>query len=116
MPLLRKTMNTGWMALLLLTAAPFSAANAQEGDVAQGRKLAGQYCARCHAIGETGDSPHASAPPFRAIAAKGNVEDLQEALAEGITVGHPDMPEFKFTPLQIDDFLAYLTSLTPRAQ
>jgi cytochrome c len=82
-------------------------------DVAQGRKLAQKNCGRCHAIGETGRSPHAKAPPFRVIAAKGNVENLQEALAEGIMVGHPDMPEFRLDPKQISDFLAYLQALSP---
>jgi len=48
-----------------------------------------------------------------AIAAKGNVDDLQEALAEGITVGHPDMPEFELLPEQVASFLAYLKSLAP---
>jgi cytochrome c len=96
---------------LALVAVASSAANAQ--DVAQGGKLAEKYCSRCHAVGTSGTSPHLSAPPFRVIAAKGHVDDLQEALAEGITVGHPDMPEFAFEPTQISDFLAYLKGLAP---
>jgi hypothetical protein len=41
------------------------------------------------------------------------VENLSEALAEGIIVGHPEMPRFELTPHQIEDFLSYLKSLEP---
>jgi mono/diheme cytochrome c family protein len=96
---------------MLLMLACMMAPPARAQDIEAGRALAQNHCARCHAIGAAGDSPHAEAPPFRAIAAKGRVDDLQEALAEGITVGHPDMPEFAFQPDQIEDFLAWLKSL-----
>jgi cytochrome c len=99
------------IAVALLYSAAMTSTVAQ--DANQGGRLAEKYCARCHAIGTTGDSPHPSAPPFREIAAKGNVDDLQEALAEGITVGHPDMPEFELPPEQVASFLAYLKSLAP---
>ena len=101
--------------ILILSLATFAqlGAKAQE-DVAAGRKLAEKHCARCHAIAETGLSLHSAAPPFRAIAAKGHVDDLQEALAEGIAVGHEDMPEFAFQPQEIVNFLAYLKGLAPR--
>jgi cytochrome c len=84
-------------------------------EVMEGRAFAEKHCARCHSIGLTGNSPHISAPPFRNIAAKGRVDDLQEALAEGITVGHPDMPQFKLTPKQIASVIAYLKQLAPGA-
>ena len=53
-----------------------------------------------------------SAPPFRDIAAKGNVENLEEALGEGIVVGHPDMPQFKFKAENVAALIAYLKSLS----
>ncbi len=81
------------------------------GDVAAGRTFAEAVCARCHAVGRTGASPFEPAPPFRTFAAKWPLETLEEALAEGISVGHPDMPEFVLSPEQIDDFLAYLHSV-----
>jgi hypothetical protein len=49
------------------------------------------------------------------FAARGKVDELQEALAEGIVVGHPDMPEFELAPKQIAAFLSYLKSLAPEA-
>jgi cytochrome c len=76
-----------------------------------GRDIADQLCARCHAIGAEGESPHDEAPPFRTFAEKWPVDHLGEALAEGITVGHPDMPEFVLEPDEIDAFISYLESL-----
>jgi len=68
-------------------------------------------CANCHAIGRFGASPLAIAPPFRVLHENYPVENLAEALAEGIVVGHPSMPQFQLDPGQIDDVIAYLKSL-----
>src|SRR5262245_22249452 len=67
----------------------------------RGEALLAKHCARCHAIGRGGESPHAAAPPFRTLSRKYPVENLSEALAQGISVGHPDMPEFVFEPDEI---------------
>jgi cytochrome c len=101
------------MAALLLAAAK---SDARAGAVDEGRLFAEKNCARCHAVGKTGISTHPKAPPFRSIAAKGHVDDLQEALAEGIAVGHPDMPEFEVEPDRIASFLVYLKTLAPGAK
>jgi cytochrome c len=90
-----------------------SASSAQMAEQAQaGHEIAERFCARCHAIGKEGNSPHESAPPFRLIVAKGNVENLEEALGEGIIVGHPDMPQFQFSPQSVGALVAYLRSLS----
>jgi len=39
------------------------------------------------------------------------IEDLEEALAEGISTGHPDMPEFVADPQQIGAIVAYIRTL-----
>lgn len=80
-------------------------------SVEAGRRIAEANCQRCHAIGATGESPHPPAPPFRTLSQRYPVSDLQEAFAEGVRVGHPDMPEFQLPPDQIDDLLAYLQSV-----
>src|SRR5437868_10337877 len=92
--------------LILLIADQATAAN-----VAQGRRLAQAKCARCHAIDKVGASPFAPAPPFRTLHNRYPVENLEEPLAEGIMTGHPKMPEFRFEPDQIADFVAYLKTL-----
>ncbi len=82
---------------------------------ARGRALAQENCGGCHAIGETGASPVAKAPPFRDLHKKYPVENLQEALAEGI-VAHPEMPEFKLTPEQVNELIGYMKMLEPPAK
>ena len=69
-------------------------------------------CARCHAVGRTGASPHPAAPPFRMLSRKYKVEGLAEALAEGFYTGHPDMPEFHFfEPEEVGAIIEYLQSI-----
>ena len=73
--------------------------------------IAKTYCARCHSIDKVTPSPLAIAPPFRTLHKKYPVENLEEALAEGISTGHPTMPEFRFDPGQVSDFISFLKSL-----
>jgi cytochrome c len=83
-------------------------------EVQRGRVFAEKHCATCHAVGHTGSSPYAPAPPFRTLHERYDVEALAEALAEGIVVGHRgarQMPQFVLSPAEIDDLLAYLKSL-----
>jgi mono/diheme cytochrome c family protein len=80
----------------------------------RGRLYAQTNCATCHAIGETGDSPYAPAPPFRSLSENYPIENLAEAFAEGIGVGHGgdvQMPEFVMSPDEIDDLLTYLATV-----
>jgi len=39
------------------------------------------------------------------------VDNLAEALAEGILTGHPQMPEFAFPPDDVAAIIAYLKSI-----
>jgi cytochrome c len=89
---------------------------AQEGTTLEksGESLLTTNCSRCHAIGRTGASAHSAAPPFRTLSKKYPIEGLAESLAEGLSVGHPDMPEFVFEPDEIAGILAYLKSIQER--
>jgi cytochrome c len=80
-------------------------------SVARGLALVEENCSRCHAIGREGLSPLPAAPPFRQLHERYPVEDLAEALAEGIVTGHPAMPQFVLDPTQIEDVIAYLKTL-----
>ena len=84
---------------------------AQESRVRSGLKFAQINCASCHAIGLDGESPLRIAPPFRSLHLRYPVEDLAEALAEGIMTAHPAMPQFELDAAQIEDLIAYLKSL-----
>ena len=94
-----------WLAVLGGQAA------AWDRQVHLGETLARTHCARCHAVGRAGTSPWRDAPPFRELHTRYPVEDLGEALTEGIRTGHPSMPEFRFEPDQADALIAYLRSL-----
>ena len=97
--------------LCLVLACTSSAATAQSGRVQRGFTFAQTNCSQCHAIGRVGESPIPEAPPFRTLHTRYPIEDLAEAFAEGITTGHPSMPQFQLDPAQINDLLAYLNSI-----
>jgi mono/diheme cytochrome c family protein len=106
---------------VLILAAALSAtalgAHAQSVDVtSRGRLLVQRYCATCHSIDRQGKSPNAAAPPFRDLHQRYRVDDLAEALAEGILVGHPAMPEMRFPPDDVKAILAYIRSIQGREQ
>jgi mono/diheme cytochrome c family protein len=108
--------RTGWLLLAAVAVAALSGlcASAEEDAAAaraRGEALLAKNCSRCHAIGRTGVSPHPDAPLFRALSRRYPIEGLAEALAEGLSVGHPDMPEFVFDPDEIGAILAYLASI-----
>ncbi len=97
-------------------APPIAEQSTTAQPLVKGRQLADMYCAACHAIGASGASPAPEAPPFRRLSALYSLDALEEALAEGILVGHPMMPEFTFTPDQIDALIAYLKSVQEKSQ
>jgi cytochrome c len=108
-------MRAARLAFILVGVLVFAAtARAADPDpaVERGRAFAGKNCGQCHAIGPSGDSRLAKAPPFRTLHERYPVEHLTEALAEGIKTGHPEMPQFEeLDSEQIDDLIAYLKSL-----
>ena len=98
-------------ACLVLSWLAHPAHAAEDDLAARGEALVKENCARCHAIGKEGDSPHKEAPPFRTLSAKYPVSDLAESLAEGIVSGHPDMPIFVFSPQDVAAIIDYLESI-----
>lgn len=83
-------------------------------SVALGRALAHRNCSQCHAIGRTGVSPSPTAPPFRELYQRGDVEQLGEGAAQGILTRHPAMPEFRFQPHELVALVRYLRSIQAR--
>ncbi|MGE0563184.1 MAG: cytochrome c [Pseudolabrys sp.] len=100
---------SGCVALLLWLPAAAMAQDAQE--LKRGETLLTRNCAGCHAVGKTGASTHSTAPAFRTLGKKYKIETLEEALAEGLVSGHPDMPEFRFEAPDIGAIIAYLKSI-----
>jgi mono/diheme cytochrome c family protein len=96
------------LAFTLITLTPAAAASPQE---QRGKTFALNNCAKCHSIDKVSPSPLKIAPPFRTLHKRYPIETLGEALAEGISTGHPTMPEFRLEKDQIGDLLAYLKTL-----
>jgi cytochrome c len=86
-------------------------ASADEQSVRRGKAIAVTKCSYCHSIERAGRSPRAAAPPFRTLHTMYPVETLEDALAEGMSTGHPRMPEFRLEPGQVGDFISFLKSL-----
>jgi len=102
------------LALPLIVVSP--AASAEKDLTSKGEAIVRENCARCHAIGKEGESPHPPAPPFRYLSKKYPIEDLAESLAEGIVSGHPDMPIFVFPPQDVEAIIDYLQSVQASPQ
>src|SRR5690242_4155226 len=106
---LNRPLRLALIALLFsVVAAPAQNRRAPE---SRGEALVSKKCARCHAIGRTGLSTHPEAPPFRTLGQRYPIEALAEGLAEGLSSGHPDMPEFRFEVRDVNAILTYLKSI-----
>ncbi len=103
-------------AALFTLAQPARAETATPATLMRGKAIAQANCGKCHAIGPTGASPNPKSPPFRTLSHKYPLSDLEEALAEGIVVGHEgaEMPQFRLSTSQIAALLAYLDSIQSR--
>jgi cytochrome c len=81
----------------------------------RGKALLTDLCARCHAVGETGQSPHADAPPFRTFGdSKLYDNDFGQRLQDGLTTIHPDMPTFRFSRTDAEAAVNYLKFIQER--
>lgn len=104
-------MRRAVVVALSIAAAAASASAQAAPSPARGLELVRRNCGMCHAVGERGDSPNRAAPPFRELGRRYPVDDLAEALAEGILTGHPAMPQFRFAPAEVEDIIAYLKTI-----
>ena len=102
------------LAILLLLVAT-STALAEDSSSSpleqRGRALAESMCSQCHAVRKRGQSPHVGAPAFRALDRRVDLDSFMGRLREGLTIGHPDMPTFRFTREDSRAFLLYLRSI-----
>ena len=79
--------------------------------VERGRMIAGAQCASCHGIGAADESPFEQAPPFRRIVQRHPMAQLSKTFADGMALGHGNMPPFELTSTETEALLAYLSSL-----
>jgi cytochrome c len=104
--MLRLILRPAVLTLILMTPAVAMSPAEQ-----RGKTFAVTNCAKCHSVDRVTGSPLKIAPPFRTLHLRYPVEDLAEALAEGIETGHPTMPVFQLEPDQINDLMSYLKTL-----
>lgn len=95
------------LTLLLLT----SPAMADEASIAEGKRLSGINCTRCHNIEAAGESPLTDAPPFRELAKNYAPEELTDGFMEGLAVRHPLMPDWEVTQPQAESLTDFIMSL-----
>jgi mono/diheme cytochrome c family protein len=107
---MRTLIDSAVFGILGMVAA--AASQAQDiGDIQQGRQLALDVCASCHAVraGQT-QSPLATAPSFEEITHMPGMTEA--ALAVWLTAqSHPTMPNLILSPQQVRKVSAYLLSL-----
>jgi cytochrome c len=112
----RTALATAGVLVVLSVAAQAAPRDTKAEAVKRGEMLAKENCASCHAIGLKGDSPNPKSPPFRTLSQRYQLEALEEALGEGITMGHGEanMPHFIFEPDDIGDLISYLKKINRR--
>ncbi len=87
-----------------------NAAMAEEGDAGAGLKIARERCARCHNV-EKGGAFKLHPPSFQAIAIYRDRPDIWgRIVAPSPHISMPDM-QWVLSPGQVQDLLAYITSL-----
>src|SRR4051794_1649695 len=70
-------MKGAWAAMFLLASVAFAQAQDAQDPVKRGEALLEKNCGMCHAIGRTGGSPKAEAPPFRTLGQRYAIESLE---------------------------------------
>jgi mono/diheme cytochrome c family protein len=97
---------------LLVVCASVVAGHATESGRQRGKALLESMCARCHAVGKSGRSPHVDAPPFRTFGDDKLYDtDFVQRLQDGLSTMHPDMPTFHFSRQDAEDAVDYLRSI-----
>lgn len=98
--------------LSITTAVLPSDSLAEESTLANGRRLIEANCTPCHAIGETGGSPFAPAPPFREVARNYSQDELFDGFMDGLAVRHPAMPDWDMSADQAEAISTYIMGLS----
>jgi mono/diheme cytochrome c family protein len=93
--------------VLAMLAGPALADQPQD----RGKALLTRMCGSCHAVGPTGDSPHAGAPAFRTIGTRYNIAELTDRMTDRLVSIHPDMPDFQFSEQDAKAVRSYLYSI-----
>ena len=100
--------------LALAACASMADGRVPSSAAARGRAAAERQCAQCHAIGAAGESPRASAPPFRQIRMRYAGVSLERELEAITQVGHYEMRQTPIGATDIKDLTTYIEGLGDR--
>ena len=98
------------LAVVLVMSVVLAPGAAGAQEAAEGRALAEQWCASCHAIAP-GRAGTEAAPPFEAIVQERGRAD--EWIATWLSTPHQMMPDLNLTRSEIAALVAYFDSLRP---
>ncbi|MGZ3351079.1 MAG: c-type cytochrome [Xanthobacteraceae bacterium] len=98
-----------FVALFFIRPHDARAATLSEDSAAAGHRLAGAWCAECHAIEATPTGKATAAPAFAEIASRPSTTAL--SLKVFLRTNHPSMPNIIIAPDQTDDLVNYILSL-----
>ena len=99
--------RTSILSLLCLCAALGEAATAA--DIAAGERLARQWCANCHIVGNNTVGPVQEGPPNFATIARTGMTDSE--LRGFLSRPHGQMPDLSLTRSEIADLIGYIDTL-----
>jgi mono/diheme cytochrome c family protein len=103
--MLRFPIASIFLAGIALAQSPACA----QGDPEAGQNLAADWCSRCHDIGRQGQMKQ-DPPSFAAIAIYRSPDQIRDK----IIAPHVAMPQVaQVLDLNVDDLVAYITSLAP---
>lgn len=106
----RPVAGTAFLAVLsALTGSAF--AQAPQGDVRLGARLAERWCMACHVVEPAPPAAAATdrAPSFAAIASR--TTTTPASLAFHLSSGHTNMPDFALSAAERDALVAYILGL-----
>lgn len=105
----RRALGAAVAGISLAILAPPAVAQDQAGSIEAGRAIAQETCVECHVLGRMkGNENPGIGRPFQDIANSGMTE---LGLRVFFRSPHRDMPNFRFTPQETDDLVAYILSL-----
>ena len=107
---LADVMTRGFAALAVILSASLAApSQSSAADVEGGARIARQWCANCHVIGDApGGTVQQGPPSFRAIAQGGLTPGQLQAF---LSHPHGAMPDLALTRAEIDDVIVYIETL-----
>jgi mono/diheme cytochrome c family protein len=113
-PVARTAMMRLFVALSMILCWD-GAGYALDADEQKAQALLKEFCGRCHAIGNTGQSPHPYAPPFRDLGENMLYDEgFSQRLQNGLSSIHPDMPTFRFSQRDAGAVIEYLRAIQSR--